>query len=173
MFNSDFNMQPDPTWIRLFDGLHRRVTSSIATTICALTTVLPVVAPAHAADTAANKATVLAYYEAGFIQKDFEKAVQYLSPHYKQHRPSAADGPEGLRKVIEFLREKFPRAHGEIKRVVAEGDFVVLHIHFKRDPEGRGDAIVDIYRLADGRIAEHWDVQQEVPEKPANLNGMF
>ncbi len=99
--------------------------------------------------------------------------MQYLSPNYKQHRPSAADGPEGLRKVIGLLREKFPQARGEIKRVVAEGDFVVLHIHFKRDPEGRGDAIVDIYRLADGKIAEHWDVQQEVPEKAPNPNGMF
>ncbi len=120
-----------------------------------------------------NKRVVVAFYEAAINDKDFDKAAQYLGPHYIQHNPSAPDGIEGLRGFIEFLRTTFPMQRGEIKRVIAEGDLVVLHVHSTRDDGTPGRAIVDIFRVEDGKVVQHWDVIQDIPTNPANDNGMF
>ena len=71
------------------------------------------------------------------------------------------------------MREKFPNAHSEIKRVFVDGDYVILHVHAVREPGSRGIAIVDIFRLTDGKITEHWDVHEDILPKAANANGMF
>jgi predicted SnoaL-like aldol condensation-catalyzing enzyme len=128
---------------------------------------------AESAQQETNKKTVIAFYEAGINQKDFAKAAQYFGPRYTQHNPNAADGPEGFRRLIEFLREKFPQSHSEIKKVFADGDYVILHVHAVREPGTRGNAIVDIFKLENGKIVEHWDVIQPIPEQAANSNGMF
>jgi predicted SnoaL-like aldol condensation-catalyzing enzyme len=122
---------------------------------------------------AANKKTVVAFYEAAINQKDFAAASQFIGPRYTQHNPNAADGPEGFKRFIEFLREKFPNAHSEIKKVFADGDYVILHVHAMREPGTRGNAIIDIFKLENGKIVEHWDVVQPIPEQSANNNGMF
>jgi predicted SnoaL-like aldol condensation-catalyzing enzyme len=57
--------------------------------------------------------------------------------------------------------------------VIAEGDLVVIHNQWRDSPEDRGQAVVDIFRVEKGKIVEHWDVSQEIPENPANQNGMF
>jgi len=119
-----------------------------------------------------NKAVVLDFYEQGLNRKDFESASKYLGT-YKQHNPNAEDGPEGFRKFIEFLKTKFPQSHSEITQVHVDGDFVVLRVHAIREPGTRGNAIVDIFRLKDGKIEEHWDSVQPIPEQSANQNGMF
>ena len=120
-----------------------------------------------------NKKNVVEFYEKALNQKDFEAASKYLGPRYTQHNPAAADGPEGLKAFIQFLREKFPNSHSEIKRVFADGDNVVVHVHAIREPGTRGRAIIDIFKLENGKIVEHWDVAQDIPEKAANPNGMF
>ena len=120
-----------------------------------------------------NKKTIAAFYDAVLNQKDFDKASQYLGPRYTQHNPGAADGPEGLKGFIAFLKDKFPGNHSEIKRIFADGDYVIVHVHAVREPGTRGNAIVDIFKLENGKIVEHWDVVQPIPEKPANTNGMF
>jgi len=125
---------------------------------------------------ATNKKAVVAFYEAGINRKDFAAASQYLGPRYTQHNPNAADGPEGFKRFIEFLREKFPAAHSEIKKVFADGDYVILHVHAVREPGTRGNAIVDIFKLENGKVVEHWDVIQEIPVAlfpPLNDNGLF
>ena len=129
--------------------------------------------PAFAADLEANKKIVVDFYEKGLNQKDYDAAAKYFGPRYVQHNPGAANGPEGFKRLIGFLKEKFPNSHNEIKRVIAEGDLVVLHVHSKRSPEERGRAIVDIFKVENGKIVEHWDVIQDVPEKSANDNTMF
>ena len=132
--------------------------------------------PASATDAAtaeANKKAVLEFYEAGLNKKDFEAAAKYFGPKYIQHNPGAPDGIEGFKAFLAFLREKFPNSKSEIKRVFAEGDFVILHVHAVREPGTRGRAIVDIFRLEDGKIVEHWDVAQDIPEKMPHNNGMF
>ena len=131
------------------------------------------ICPALAADTEANKRTVLEFYEAGLNKKDFEAASKYFGPKYIQHNPGAPDGIEGFKSFVGFLRDKFPNSHSEIRRVFADGDFVILHVHAVREPGTRGRAIVDIFRLENGKIVEHWDVAQDIPEKMPHNNGMF
>jgi predicted SnoaL-like aldol condensation-catalyzing enzyme len=131
---------------------------------------------AHATDAKQmeeNKKVVLQLYEAAINQKDFEAAAKFLGPHYTQHNPNAMDGAEGLKSFLAFLRAKFPNYHSDIKRVFADGDYVILHVHNVPTPGVRGNAIVDIFRLEDGKVVEHWDVKQEIPEKSANTNTMF
>ena len=132
--------------------------------------------PSFAADATtqeANKKTVLEFYEQGINRKDFDAAAKFIGPRYVQHNPTAPDGLDGFKAFLSFLREKFPDSHSEIKRAFAEGDYVILHVHSVREKGSRGRAIIDIFKLEDGKIVEHWDVAQDIPEKSANGNGMF
>ncbi|HEY8521549.1 MAG TPA: ester cyclase [Gammaproteobacteria bacterium] len=121
----------------------------------------------------ANKRIAIEFYDAAINRKDFEAASRYLGSYYKQHNPTAADGAEGLRAFIDFLKARYPNQRGEIKRVIAEGDLVVLHVHSTRDDGTPGRAIVDIFRVENGKVVEHWDVIQDIPSQAANQNGMF
>ena len=137
---------------------------------------LPVATGASAAQTAqekANEKTVRDFYQAAINDKDFDKSVKFLGNRYTQHNPTAADGPEGLKAFLTFLREKFPQSKSEVIRAFAQDDYVILHVHSVREPGTRGRAIVDIFKLEKGKVVEHWDVVQDIPEKPANNNGMF
>src|SRR5260221_14728222 len=129
--------------------------------------------PAYAADPETNKKVVLDFYEKGLNQKDFDAAAKHFGPRYIQHNPGAPDGIEGFKAFIALRKEKFPNAKSEIKRAFAEGDYVILHVHGVREPGERGVAIVDIFRLENGKIVEHWDVVRPIPEKTANNNGVF
>ena len=133
----------------------------------------PLVAAADGPQEETNKQVVVAFYEAAINRKDFVAASKFLAPRYVQHNPNAPDGPEGLKTFLGFLKEKFPDAKSEIKHVFADGDYVILHVHAVREPGSRGSAIVDIFKLEQGKIVEHWDVIQPIPEKAANTNGMF
>jgi predicted SnoaL-like aldol condensation-catalyzing enzyme len=133
-----------------------------------------VFAPAYADQTEeANKKLVREFYEKALNDKDFAAASQYLGPKYIQHNPRAADGAEGLKGFLEFLKGKFPQSRSEIKRIFADGDHVILHVHAVREPGTRGQAIIDIFRVENGKIVEHWDVVQDVPEESLNSNTMF
>jgi predicted SnoaL-like aldol condensation-catalyzing enzyme len=120
-----------------------------------------------------NKDIVLAFYEAGLNKKDFSKASQYLGTTYKQHNPHAEDGVEGFRHFVEKLRATTPTSHSEVVRAFSDGDFVILHVHKTQSAQDRGVAIVDIFRLSEGKIIEHWDVTQEIPERTVSGNPMF
>lgn len=138
-------------------------------------TLLGVAAPGAWAGNAkeeANKKLVVEFYERVLNQKDVGAIDKYVGP-YKQHNPQAADGPEGLKGYIGYLKENAPQFKAEIKKVIAEGDLVVLHVHAVPAPGARGLAIIDIFKVANGKLVEHWDVIQEIPEKAANANGMF
>lgn len=120
-----------------------------------------------------NKQNVVAFYNQVINEKNFASAATYLGSHYTQHNPTAADGPEGLKTFIQFLRDHYPNAHSDIKRVFAEGDYVILHVHSIREPGTLGRAIFDLFKLENGKIVEHWDAVQDIPEHSANSNGMF
>jgi predicted SnoaL-like aldol condensation-catalyzing enzyme len=124
--------------------------------------------------TEANKRIVREWHELAIDQCKPEEAVaKYLGAHYRQHNPGAADGPESFIATVKRFAQNFPDLRMEPKRIIAEGDLVVLHSHLILRPGDRGSAVVDIFRLENGKIVEHWDVVQEVPETPANKNTMF
>jgi predicted SnoaL-like aldol condensation-catalyzing enzyme len=137
---------------------------------------LAVAGAARAEETAkekANKAAVLAFYDAALNKLDFDAAAKSLGPYYKQHNPTAADGAEGLKGFIAYLKANFPKTHSQVTMAFADGDYVILRVHAVRTPGTLGNAIVDIFRLQDGKVVEHWDSVQPVPDKPANGNTMF
>lgn len=121
----------------------------------------------------ANKKVVVDFYNAALNEKNWEKAESMIGETYIQHNPHAKTGREGIRNHVMMLKEKFPKNHGDIKRVIAEGDLVALHVHNKRTPDARGNAVVDILRVKDGKVVEHWDVVQAIPEESMNDNTMF
>ncbi|STX28160.1 Predicted ester cyclase [Legionella beliardensis] len=120
-----------------------------------------------------NKEVVTQFYQKAINNKDFSAAEVYLGPWYIQHNPLAKDGIEGLKQYIDYLKQAFPESHSEIKRVMAEGDYVILHVHSIKEPGTHGQAIIDIFRLEKNKIVEHWDVIQTIPAESANSNGMF
>jgi len=121
-----------------------------------------------------NKETVLAFYEAAINKKDVDVALSFIGPRYIQHNPRAQDGIEGLKSFINgYLKKANPQLKAVVKRVVVQGDLVVLHVRSESEPGAIGTAIVDIFRLENGKIVEHWDVMQAIPEKMAHGNAMF
>ena len=121
-----------------------------------------------------NKRIVSEWNDLAINQRKPEEAVaKYLGLNYRQHNPGAGDGAEPFIETVKRFAQNFPDFRMESKRMVAEGDYVVLHSHLILKPGHRGTAIVDIFRLENGRIVEHWDVVQEVPETSANNNTMF
>ena len=124
-------------------------------------------------DLETNKRTVADFYDLIINKKDFDSARKYIGTRYKQHNPLVADRPEGLKEFIEYLKVNFPEAKSDIKRIFADGDHVILHVHSIRAPDTPGRAIIEIFRLDNGKIEEHWDVIQEIPSSSANPNGMF
>src|SRR5262245_64967064 len=87
-----------------------------------------------------NKKNVVEFYNAVLNEKNFEKAKTYVGATYIQHNPIGADGLEGIKGFIDFLREKFPNNKSEIKRVFAEGNYVIVHVHAVREPGQLGNA---------------------------------
>lgn len=142
-----------------------------------LFSVLFIAQAVYASDTqyeAKNKANVLKFYNFALNDKNFDAAKPFLGNTYTQHNPTAKDGINGFRDFISFLKKTYPNSHSEIKRVLADGDYVILHVSVTGREPGLTRAIVDIFRLdTQNKIVEHWDVIQKVPQESANDNGMF
>ena len=106
-------------------------------------------------------------------QKKVDEAVsKYVAPPYTQHNPQVPDGVDGVRAGITGLVKLIPGLHYEFKRVLVDGDLVAVHSLLSGMGE-RGSAVVDIFRVKNGKLVEHWDVRQAVPENAANNNTMF
>src|SRR5262245_44602280 len=121
------------------------------------------------ADLEENKRTVVAFYSRAFNDHEPADAVaKYVGSEYIQHNPETPSGADAFIRSTGAFIAKFPQLSVDIKRVIAEGDLVVTHDLVKLSAEDRGMAGVDIFRLRDGKIVEHWDVRQPVPEQAAN-----
>lgn len=125
----------------------------------------------------ANKELVTKFEELTFEKRDVASAVLLLTDTFKQHNPSIPDGKEGfVNGVGGYLLKQNPNLKLETKRIIAEGDLVAVHKFGKFDSTNaaeRGVAVIDIFRIENGKIAEHWDVIQAIPEQAANTNTMF
>lgn len=128
---------------------------------------------AQAAEQSA-KEMVTAFYKMIFYDHKVGEAFKtYVGASYKQHNPLV---PDGIEPSVAFLSKRFetnPQAINEIKRIIAEGDLVAVHVHSRLNDSDRGRAIVDIFRVENGKVVEHWDVIQPVPESAQNSNTMF
>jgi predicted SnoaL-like aldol condensation-catalyzing enzyme len=122
--------------------------------------------------TATNKKLVVDFYRVVFIEKRVVEGFErFVAPEYIQHNPLLATGRDA---AVKFLAPRATRESiTDIKRVIADGDLVVLHVHSRTNLTDRGRAVVDIFRVAAGKIVEHWDVIQPVPATSANTNTMF
>ena len=130
----------------------------------------------HAAQEGANLQLVLDVYEHVLKPLDSSRVDDFFAPGYIQHNPMAETGSDGLRRFLDWARSTTPNVQHHVKRVFVDGDHVIAHVHViidGDDPADRGNAVVDIFRIESGRVAEHWDAAQAVPEQCANTNGVF
>jgi predicted SnoaL-like aldol condensation-catalyzing enzyme len=121
-----------------------------------------------------NKANAQAFYDLMFNQCEPRRAVeQYVGDEYIQHNTEVADGKEAFIEYFEHMSAEHPHKKVHFKRTIAESDLVVLHCH-QEWPGDNDYAGIDIFRFDEsGKVIEHWDVLQIVPEKSANSNTMF
>jgi len=125
------------------------------------------------AEEQANLDLVLGLFAAVLNPMDSSAAARFISPDYIQHNQAVEPGREALMAFLDVIRGQTPEAVHDVKRAFVDGDHVTVHYHVRRWPGDLGWAVIDIFRVADGLIVEHWDVMQDVIEGGPNPNSPF
>ena len=120
-----------------------------------------------------NKDAAIAFVELASSGHTQEAYTQFIGKGFRHHNPYFDGTAEALMAAMEENTRQNPGKVLEVKRVIAEGEFVVVHSHVQQKPGDRGAAVVHIFRFEAGRIVELWDLGQPVPEKSPNQHGMF
>jgi predicted SnoaL-like aldol condensation-catalyzing enzyme len=119
-----------------------------------------------------NKKIVTEAYQRIFGDLDVSAVDEYMSADFIQHNPTTPDGPEGVKQLVQMLLSQGePKQKVEFKHVIADGDIVILHSRYEM--AGNEWRFIDIYRVENGKLAEHWDAMMQMPETRANNNPMF
>ena len=127
----------------------------------------------RAALTERNRDVVHEFVEIFYGQRNVRKAFEtYVAADYVQHNPNIADGREPAIVALEPMFSR-PGAQFDVKRVIVDGDLAAVHLFGRGDPATAGAAVVDLFRLEDGLIVEHWDVLQPMPTASSNPHPMF
>jgi predicted SnoaL-like aldol condensation-catalyzing enzyme len=134
---------------------------------------IPAVALAETAQEQKNKQVAIDFYNAALNEKNWPKAEAFIGKRFVQHSIYAPDGSRSVKELVEMLRKEHPDNHGEIKAAWADGDLVAMHVHVKRNATHRGWAVVELMRIENNKVVEHWDMFQPVPETAQNDNTMF
>lgn len=116
---------------------------------------------------------VMDVYEKVLKPLDESRVDEFFRPDYIQHNPMARTGAQGLKEFLKWAKSVSPSAEHHVKRMFVDGNFVIAHVHVIVQPGDLGSAVVDIFRIEDGQIAEHWDVAQQLTRQSRNENGMF
>lgn len=120
----------------------------------------------------ANRQRVIMFYDRFFNQHD-TAAADVVADDYRQHNPEVPDGKAPFVNYFSGFFRDNPQSRAKVIRSAADGDLVWLQVHSTNGSHDRGQAVLDIFRVKDGKIVEHWDIIQDVPEKAANGNTMF
>ncbi len=126
--------------------------------------------------TAENKKLVTEFYHALAVEKDCEKVAAYVSDDFIEHHPKMLDGKASLLNLVAYRKERFPNARNEIKVTVAEGNLVGFHVYSVLGEGAPERNLVDIFRVENGKIAEHWGTAQNIETllfPPINNNGLY
>lgn len=121
----------------------------------------------------ANLKLVVNFYEQFFNKHEVARAAEVVSEDYKQHNPEVPDGKKPFVDYFSQFFKETPQSKARIVRTATSGDLVWLQVHSTNSPSDRGQAVLDIFRVKNGKIVEHWDIIQDIPEKSANENTMF
>ena len=128
---------------------------------------------AVSAQEAANRRLVENVYDYVLRPLDSSRVDEFFAPDYIQHNPMAATGAEGLKRFLDWARQGSPDAEHHVKRIFVDGDHVIAQVHVIINPGEAGNAVIDIFRIENGRVAEHWDAAQPISAGSANANGVF
>jgi predicted SnoaL-like aldol condensation-catalyzing enzyme len=118
-----------------------------------------------------NKRIIAEFYDLAINKKDFKAARAYMGPYYRQHSTYGSDGHEGLAGFIEWAKTELPNFHVDFVRMIADGDYVLMHNRGNASPDTK--AVFDLFRLENGKVVEHWDVIQPIPDQMPHSNTMF
>ena len=120
-----------------------------------------------------NRAIITDFARLFYTERNVPEAFEtYVAPAYIQHNPGVADGRDAAVAMLDPMFSD-PVRRFEIKRILVAGDMAVIHVHAIPEPGSRGASVFDMYRLEGGKIVEHWDAIQPVPEQSANPHPMF
>lgn len=153
-----------------------RTSLSIATLLLSAASTAVLAAPPSTRDLnaeEANRALVVNFYDQFFNHHEVAEASKVVAENYIQHNPEVPDGKAPFVDYFTGFFKENPESRARIVRSATDHDLVYLHVHSITGQKDRGQAVVDIFRVKDGMITEHWDVIQEVPSQSANENTMF
>ncbi|NRB48112.1 MAG: nuclear transport factor 2 family protein [Saprospiraceae bacterium] len=122
---------------------------------------------------AQNKENAIAFYRMAYEGNPRQAVELYIGKEYIQHNPDVADGTEGFILYFERMQSEYPEKSIDFVRCIAEGNLVALHTH-QTWPGNDQYVTMDFFRFDEnGKICEHWDAIQQIPENSKNPNTMY